>query len=300
MSESAVDAYISYLAHVRSLSPKTVEAYRRDLEAYRVWLDARGSLPEEADLQTVRRYLGHLARKYAAVASVNRQLSAIKGFYRYLEKTGAIESSPAESVRGLKRGRQLPEFLFEDEVSSILEIEESDFAGARDRLIFEALYSTGCRIAELVQMDVGDVDRRRGAAVVRGKGSRDRYVFFGRKAIEALSAYLPFRDALLARHGVEEHALFVNRRCGRLTPRGVAHIIETRLRQKGVLKRVTPHTFRHSFATHLLDNGADIRVVQELLGHATVSTTQVYTHLGLGRLKSIYAQAHPHGRRGPQ
>ena len=300
MNTDVLEEYLSYLEHVRALSEKTVQAYRADLSAYADWLDARGTALEEADLQAIRRYVGHLARRNAAVSSVNRRLSAVKGFYRYLERIGAIESSPAESVRGLKRGRDLPTFLFEDEISSLLTIEGSDFAAARDRLIFEALYSTGCRIAELVQMDVTDVDRARGSVRVRGKGNRERYVFFGRKSLAALSAYLPLRESLLTRHGSRERALFVNRRCGRLTPRGIAHIIEKRIREQGVAKHVTPHTFRHSFATHLLDNGADIRVVQELLGHATVSTTQVYTHLGLGRLKSIYARAHPHGRRGTQ
>lgn len=297
MKDRLIDDYLSYLEHVRKLSGKTIEAYQRDLSSYERWLDARGSDVQGVDTGTVRRYVGHLARKHAATSSVNRQLSALKGFYRHLEREGVIESSPAQSVRGLKQGSVLPSFLFQEEMAKLLQIQGGDFAAARDRLIFEVLYSTGCRIAELVQMDVGGIDEDRGAILVRGKGNRERYVFLGRPALGALAEYLPLRAARLGSRTGEENALFVNQRGRRLTPRGVAHIIETRLRQKGLAKHVSPHTFRHSFATHLLDNGADIRVVQELLGHATVSTTQVYTHLGLGRLKSIYAQAHPHGKR---
>jgi integrase/recombinase XerC/integrase/recombinase XerD len=223
-------------------------------------------------------------------------LSALKGFYLRLVIEGVIQASPLNSIRSLKNSSHLPDFLFEEEVEEILDISGEDFTSLRDKAILEMLYSTGCRVSELVDIRVQQIQKDR-PIMVRGKGDKDRLVFVGDSAYKSLLAYLPFREEKLKSLGKQDNpALFINQRGGGLTARGVAHILEKRLQGVAAEKRVSPHTFRHSFATHVLDRGADIRVVQELLGHSSLSTTQVYTHLGIGKLKEVYAQAHPHGK----
>jgi integrase/recombinase XerC/integrase/recombinase XerD len=301
---SRVDAtlYLQYLTSVRNLTPATVKAYRGDIGAFLRWLEIEGLTEDAADLETVRSYIGHLSRQHAATSSINRVLSALKGYFRFKIRQGVAETSPLDGVRGLKKSGSLPEFLFEEEMDRILSVEGNDFTSLRDRAIFEVLYSTGSRVGELVQMNVSDIDMKRGRVIVHGKGRKDRMVFLGSRAIAALHDYLAIRRERVRTASAEqllpETALFLNHHCGRLSQRGVSGIIERRVLETGLLKNTSPHTFRHSFATHVLDHGADIRVVQELLGHASLSTTQVYTHLGLGRLKEIYARAHPHG--GPR
>ena len=297
---SHVDAYLDYLRSVRNLSEASIRAYGSDLLAFEGWLSGAGLSENEVDAAVARRYVAHLSRQNAAVSTVNRVLSSLKGYYRFLVRTERASGSPLEGVRGLRREQRLPGFLFEDEMSDLLQLEGSDFTTLRDRLILELLYSTGCRISELVTVNLDDIDFKRGRVLVHGKGRKDRLVFLGSTATRVLRDYLPYRAERLARMGRRnEKALVINANGGRITQRGVAGIIQKRVMEKGIAKKVSPHTFRHSFATHILDHGADIRVVQELLGHSSLSTTQVYTHLGLGALKRIYEQAHPHaGRSG--
>ncbi|MFW5814325.1 MAG: site-specific tyrosine recombinase/integron integrase [Spirochaetota bacterium] len=292
---AAASEYLDYLRSVRNLSEASVRAYRGDLTAFDEWL-VSNSLDESAvDAALVRRYVSHLSRQNAAVSTVNRALSSLKGYFRFLVLTGRATASPLEGVRGLKRQRHLPGFLFEEEMGRLLELEGDDFTTLRDRLILELLYSTGCRISELVTINLDEIDFKRGRITVHGKGRKDRIVFLGGAAKKVLADYLPHRSSRVARLGRgDEKALVINANGGRITQRGVAGIIQKRVVEKGIAKKVSPHTFRHSFATHILDHGADIRVVQELLGHSSLSTTQVYTHLGLGALKRIYQQAHPH------
>lgn len=297
---SAPEEYLGYLRSVRDLSEASVRAYRGDLTAFDEWIAANGVDEPEVDAALVRRYIAHLSRQNAAVSTVNRALSSLKGYFRFLVLAGRAPASPLEGVRGLRRQRHLPGFLFEEEMARLLELEGDDFTTLRDRLILELLYSTGCRISELVTVDLDEIDFKRGRITVHGKGRKDRIVFLGGSAKKVLSDYLPYRSSRVARVGRrDEKALVINANGARITQRGVAGIIQKRVVEKGIAKKVSPHTFRHSFATHILDHGADIRVVQELLGHSSLSTTQVYTHLGLGALKRIYEQAHPHaGRAG--
>jgi len=291
--------YLAYLEGVRQLSPASVRAYRGDLLAFAGWLALANLTEDDVDPALARRYIAHLSRQNAAPTTINRVLSSLKGYFRFLVRTGVISGSPLEGVRGLRKQRRLPSFLFEDEVTTLLQIDGADFASVRDRLILELLYSTGCRISELVTINLDDVDFTGARILVHGKGRKDRYVFLGRPAGEALRAYLPVRTSRLRRSGLrDEKALVLNSNGHRITQRGVAGIIQKRVVEKGIAKKVSPHTFRHSFATHILDRGADIRIVQELLGHSSLSTTQVYTHLGLGRLKQIYDAAHPHATAG--
>ena len=292
---SRVSEYLDYLDKVRNLSPASVRAYRGDLSCFDEWLATANLTEINVDPALTRRYIAHLSRQNAAPSTINRVLSSLKGYFRFLVRTGVAEGSPLDAVRGLRKQRQLPSFLFEEELESLLQIDGADFTSVRDRLILELLYSTGCRISELVTINLDDVVFARGKILVHGKGRKDRFVFMGVPAREALSNYLPQRSARLRRAGLHnEKALVVNANGGRITQRGIAGIIQKRIVEKGIIKRVSPHTFRHSFATHILDRGADIRVVQELLGHSSLSTTQVYTHLGLGQLKRIYDAAHPH------
>ena len=287
--------YLAYLESVRQLSPASVRAYRGDLIAFGLWLERSGLTEDDVDQALARRYIAHLSRQNAAPTTINRVLSSLKGYFRFLVRTGVKSGSAMDGVRGLRRHRRLPTFLFEDEVAALLRVDGADFTSVRDRLILELLYSTGCRISELVTINLDDIDFTGGRVLVHGKGKKDRFVFLGRPAGEALLVYLPVRSARLNRSGLrEEKALVLNSNGHRITQRGVAGIIQKRIVEKGIAKKVSPHTFRHSFATHILDRGADIRIVQELLGHSSLSTTQVYTHLGLGQLKKIYDAAHPH------
>ncbi|MEE8440772.1 MAG: tyrosine-type recombinase/integrase [Spirochaetia bacterium] len=291
--------YLAYLESVRQLSPASVRAYRGDLTAFADWLAQADMNEDDVDPALARRYIAHLSRRNAAPTTINRMLSSLKGYFRFLVRTGTRSGSPLDGVRGLRKQRRLPSFLFEDEVITLLHVDGADFTSLRDRLILELLYSTGCRISEFVMINLDDVDFTGARILVHGKGKKDRFVFLGRPAVEALRAFLPVRTARLHRLGLrDEKAVVLNSNGRRITQRGVAGIIQKRIVEKGIAKKVSPHTFRHSFATHILDRGADIRIVQELLGHSSLSTTQVYTHLGLGRLKQIYNAAHPHASAG--
>ncbi len=289
------EEYLGYLLSVRNLALASVRAYTNDLSLFAAWTGEHDYDPLTLEAALIRRYVGHLSRQNCAVSTINRMISSIKGYYRFLLRTQRTDHNPMEGIRGLKRPATLPSFMFEDEISQLLELEGADFTTLRDRLILELLYSTGCRISELVMIDLDDIDFKRGRILVHGKGRKDRFVFVGAAAGEVLSAFLPCRRERLVRLGIrDEKALIVNANGQRITQRGVAGIIQKRIMEKGIAKKVSPHTFRHTFATHILDRGADIRVVQEMLGHSSLSTTQIYTHLGLGALKRIYEQAHPH------
>jgi len=297
--EAAVDHYLTYLDRVRRLSEATIIAYRNDLSTFQRFSAAQ-SVVEIADITTnlVRRWVRTMGDDRLAATSVNRRLSALRGLFNFLCQHEHVTHNPAEAVRSVKVPRRLPETLFEEEMETVLQIDREDFAGIRNRVLLEVLYSTGARISEVCNANVDDLLFRRRALLVHGKGSRDRFVFLGEKAFSALKEYLPYRNAFLQRRGLlQAKALFINLRGGRLSPRGAAGLISQRISDVGLQKHITPHGFRHSFATHILNHGADIRIVQELLGHSRLSTTQVYTHVGMERLQHVYRQAHPHARR---
>ncbi len=296
MMQSELEQYLGYLGSVRNLSSSTIRAYRADLNAFVAWVAQEGLTTEELGLHEARAYVAHLTRNRAAGTSVNRALSALKGFFRYLVRIEAREASPFDGVRTQHNRKRLPEFLFEQEMERVLEIEGTGLLDLRDRVLLEVLYSAGARISECIGINVSDINLKRGSILVHGKGRKDRVVFLGRPALSAVREYLPVRGAFLQRKGrAQEQALLLNSRGGRLSERGAAEIVHKRVERADTAKHVTPHTFRHSFATHVLEHGADIRVVQELLGHSSLSTTQIYTHMGLGALREIYRQAHPHG-----
>jgi integrase/recombinase XerC len=301
------DDYLVYLRGIRKLSPHTLESYGRDLSKYEQFLASREVAPENAGVSDARGFVAWLSHAGLSPRSVNRMISGVRGWYRFMEGRSLIAVNPFAEIRSLRTEKRLPSFLFEDEMARLVEMpirepceDGAAFWKLRDRAALETLYSTGCRISELVSLDLHDVDLKNHTARVMGKGSKERNVFLGAAAVEALRAYMSMRPHHVRpasspdRSPGPSPAVFINQRGGRITDRGVRFILGEYLARANLGKRVTPHTFRHSFATHLLDRGADIRAVQELLGHASLSTTQVYTHVGMEKLKKVYRRAHPH------
>jgi len=287
--------WLEHLRDVRRLSDATIRSYRRDLAAWQAFLSEHGLTENEAGQGEARSFMARMSSRHMAPATVNRRLSALKGYYEWRRRRIPGEENPFSGSRTVKKGRKLPGYLTHEEIELFLGYTGDDFAGLRDRALFELLYSTGCRVGEICSLDVSDVMRRQ--VRVRGKGNKERLVFVGSKASDALNAYLPLRLEHVADDIDSRRALILDLRGNRLTTRGVYYLIRRYAALTGMAKNVTPHTFRHSFATHVLDEGADIRVVQEMLGHASISTTQIYTHTGIERIKQVYRLSHPHAKR---
>jgi integrase/recombinase XerC len=291
-----IDRFQHYLAVERNVSAHTCAAYRRDLSEFQKFLATHGGA-ELAELQRLdhlllRRYLAELHKRNQRT-SIARKLSALRTFCRYLVREGVLPSNPAEGVATPKRNRYLPKTLSVDEATALMERGHgATLLALRDRAILELLYSSGLRVSELTGLNVGGLDLRENLVRVLGKGRKERIVPVGRKAHEALSAYLEARGTL-----GDDQPLFVNHRGGRLTPRSVQRHLKVRLLKAGVLKDISPHALRHSFATHLLDGGADLRAIQELLGHASLSTTQRYTQVSVDQLMAVYDRAHPRSKK---
>ncbi len=298
---SAIERFLDHLVIERGLSANTVVAYRRDLRRYGAFLAGRGvadpNTAVEADVRSFRASIsastyGDEPRPYAA-SSVARTLSAVRSFHRFLVREGETDRDPAASLTAPRLPRRLPRPLGVEEIERLLEAPDpATPAGLRDRAILEVLYGSGLRISELTGLDVDDIDLDEGSVRVLGKGGKERQVPVGRLAREAVGDYLT-----AARPGfastTSRAALFLNQRGGRLTRQSCARMLARCARIAGLGRRVTLHTLRHSFATHLLEGGADIRVVQELLGHASVATTQVYTLVTVQHLREVYETAHP-------
>ncbi len=285
-------AFLRHLAVEKNASPHTLRGYRSDLEQFERFREARG-VPTVASVDTrlVRAWLADLAtaRSLDAV-SVARKLAALRSWLRFLLRRGVLERNPAADVRGPRLARKLVSFLPIDESAALLDGRGGAPADeVRDRAILELLYASGLRVSELVGLDVADVDRGEATVRVLGKGRKERIVPYGSKAAAAL-------DAWQVQRGATRGPLFVNRRGGRLGVRSVFAIVRRRAQAAGIMRRVGPHTLRHTFATHLLDAGADLRAIQELLGHSRLSTTQRYTHVGSEQLMRIYDAAHPRAR----
>lgn len=288
-SELLVD-FVRYLRVERNYSPNTLEAYERDCRQYLLSLDGAPAFERDG----LRRFLARRQQLGASRRTVARQQAALRSWCRWLLKRGTLSHNPLTAMPGLRQARPLPSVLGEDQViRAIEELQPVDFRSCRDRFLLELLYSTGMRLSELVNLDLGHL---RGDIVrVRGKGSKTRVLPLGGPVRDLLPRWLEERKALLQRKGgvTSEPALLLNARGGRLGVRGVQKIVHARLRQVSQNRKLSPHVLRHSFATHMLNRGADLLTVQELLGHASLSTTQIYTHLAADRLKEIHRQAHP-------
>lgn len=297
--QQATEQFLHYLLEVRSYSLHTIKAYEHDLQLYGVYLEAMGYEFGSVDHIQARGFMASLRNDGYAQGTINRVLSAVRRFYRHLLAFEQIRIDPFSQVKSTGRERKLPTVLSVEEVRMFLDACGDDFLGCRDRMIFHLFYSTGCRLSELLGIDLGDIDLEANVIKVHGKGAKERLVFLSEAARVDLGAYLERRQAVLTSKGLDPKTvshLCVNRNGKRLTPQGVHYIFHTYAQRLGINKHVTPHTFRHSFATHILENDAGIRVVQELLGHEHISTTQIYSHVSTARLKEVYRQSHPHGR----
>ena len=295
------DTYILYLQNVRSLAMHTVDSYRCDLEKLNVFLRARALGVYELTHEDARRFSGALMQQAYATATINRMLAAVRGFYTHAYKTGKCPLNPFSRISSTSRYRRLPSVLSKDEVHMILNQPHADFLGLRDLMLFHLFYSTGCRLSELLATDLKDIDLEQSRMLVMGKGSKERYVFLNPRTLEMLKSYLLQRAEWQTGHGVKDgndlQALLVNHKGKRLSASSVHSIFRKYQLKLGIQKQFTPHVFRHSFATHMLDNDSGIRIVQELLGHSSISTTQIYSHVSNERLRSVYAKSHPHGRK---
>jgi integrase/recombinase XerC len=269
-----------------------VRAYTSDLAQFEDHARhelGRPPAPADVDHLMVRSFIAALHRGGARKVSAARKLASLRTFFRYLCREGVLQKNPARAILQPRLERRVPSHLEESEVTAFLDLPATDDAGCRAQALLEMLYATGIRCSELVGLDVGDVDRDERMIRVLGKGRKERVVPFGTRALEALTEYLPARERARPRND----ALFVNARGGRLTQRSVQRAVAARLKQIALAKRASPHTLRHSFATHLLQRGADLRSIQELLGHSSLSTTQRYTHLNLKQILNVYKSAHP-------
>lgn len=290
--ESLLQEYLQVLRSERNRSPYTLRNYATDLRAYFSFLAGEGLDLLTTDRHTIRAYLASLADAGFAPASVARKVSTIKSFYRYLLQRGAVRANPCAAVRGPKRPRRLPRFLDEEEITALVSAPDTDSPqGLRNRALLELLYAAGTRVSEVVGLNTSDVraGEEGGMLRVRGKGNKERIVFIGRPAARALHRYLRHGRPLLAK-GAEE-ALFLNQKGDRLSARAVQIIVRKAALACGLGKRAHPHLIRHTFATHMLDGGADLRVVQELMGHASANTTQIYLHVTEARQRQVYDQA---------
>lgn len=290
-------AWIRELGAARGASPHTLRAYEGDLEALLAFLEEHGiDRPRAVNARVLRSFLATLDERGLARSSIQRRLSAVRSFFKHLVRNGHARAHPAESLRSARTKRPLPKALTVDEVARLIESPDPCAArGTRDRALLEVIYSAGTRAAETVGLDRADLDLEAGVARVRGKGKKERLAPLGSHAVQALRAYLgdPARPRVLP---AAAGAVFLNARGGRLSTRALGRILAQACLRSGLTRPASPHTLRHSFATHLLDRGADLRAVQELLGHAHLVTTQIYTHVSVERLREAYEQAHPRAR----
>lgn len=287
--------FLTYLRNERNVSPHTARSYLSDLEQLDGFLGETELIA--VDHQTLRQFISHLMRLKVKKSSIARKLSAVRTFFRYLNREGILTNNPARLVSTPRREKRLPSFLTVDDALRLMEAPSSKTPRARDtalrdRAVLETLYSTGIRVGELIGMDREDIDSHDSLIRIRGKGRKERIVPIGPKALEAINAYLRGLSG-----SPKTGAVFLGPSGNRLTARTVQRILENHGKRLGLRQKASPHTLRHSFATHLLESGADLRAIQELLGHASLSTTQRYTHVDLASLMAVYDKAHPKARK---
>lgn len=318
-----VREFLDYLTYEKHFSAHTVKCYSADLEQFDAWLNGRpdpwqnghsrsqnafdsnsgggtalatdtSTKMVHADVNTVRSFLSFLNEHSYSKATIARKLATLRSFYKFLVRHGNIETSPVSAIRTPKQEKTLPRFLTVEQVNILLNCPENNtLLGARDRAMLETLYSSGLRVSELVTLNLSDVDFLGEVLHIRGKGKKERLAPIGAGALQAIQRYLTYRDADARKQSFDQQALFVNKHGQRLSTRSVRRKMDKYLIRAGLDPRISPHTLRHTFATHMLNNGADLRVVQELLGHQSISTTQIYTHLTTSKMKEVYEETHP-------
>ena len=302
-SPGIVQDYLSYLESVRGCSARTIEAYRNDLLHFENYCANHGIDSGSADHYEVQSFIADLGAEHMAPTSVNRCLSSIRGFYRWMVRFNKRPDNPCASLKNIKTPKNLPSVLWEKEMAGFAQLPETSgiLWPARDKALIMTMYSAGLRISELVSLNMKSITGRMDGAKITGKGGKDRFVFFSDEARAALDDYLPQRAERMRTNGFGKEpnggSLFINRNGGPISVSGVRWIISSYAQRSGLGKRIHPHALRHSFATHLVNSGCDVRVVQEMLGHSSLSTTQRYTHVNIEGLKKVYAKAHPHGGR---
>ena len=284
-------------------SDHTVKSYREDLtqaiEFFKTKYEGQKLAPAQITSRHLRAFTVWLSEQEYAKTTIARRIAAVRTWFKFLARQGTVTVNPADGLRAPRQDKKLPHFLSVDSLKQLLDAPPvDDPLGLRDRAILEILYSAGLRVSELTGLNLGDIDLDAGVATIRGKGKKERLAFFGHASMKALMTWLQARSGLLAEKVAKKtEAVFLNKHGTRLTSRSVGRLTEKYLAQAGLDPRTSPHTLRHSFATHLLDRGADIRSVQELLGHSSLATTQIYTHVTTQRLKERYDKAHPRARR---
>ena len=295
--------FLAYLEFERGLSRNTLEAYRSDLLQYGAWLERTGHDPMRLGHAELSAFVAELAagsddRPPAAPATLQRKVACLRSFYRHLRRTALMSDDPTAHLRPPKQSRRLPHVLSRDEVAELLrQPRGTEPPALRDRALLETMYACGLRASEAIGLEVGDVDLEEGVLRARGKGSKERLVPVGTAAADAISIYLKRGRARLVGDRWESR-LFLNQRGAGLTRQGLYKIVQRHAKTAGLATKMSPHTLRHTFATHLLAGGCDLRSVQEMLGHADIATTQLYTHLSAERLKDVYFDAHPRARAG--
>ncbi|MDR2575167.1 MAG: tyrosine-type recombinase/integrase [Treponema sp.] len=303
--------YISYLGAVRGLSVRTLEAYGDDLAMFANYCENHGIDPEKASSHEVRGFIADLSFEHASGSSVNRRLSSVRGFYRWLSKFRGRADNPCDGgpggvIRNVKTPQVLPSLLWEDEMADFADLpdEKKMLWPVRDKALILAMYSAGLRISELVSLTMKMMAVNIEGAKITGKGGKERMVFFSEEARIAIREYLVEREARIKAAGLKgedlKGALFISHKGRSVSVSGVRWIISQYAQVSGLGKHIHPHSFRHSFATHLVNAGCDVRVVQEMLGHARLSTTQRYSHVSIERLKKVYENAHPHAKEAPR
>ncbi len=292
---SMIDGFLDHLKNDRDVSEHTVDAYSRDLNDFATFCEDNNlaATPSDVTVRIGRRYLAELNKLGRSRATVARRISALRTFFNYLRKNGVVKNNVFKMMDTPRREKSVPEMLYLEEMSALLKAPDAkSAAGLRDRAVLELLYSSGVRVSELVSLNAGDVKPDSAELKVTGKGRKERIVFVGEPARRAVAEYM--EKARPHFEGTERNkALLLNKSGGRMSVRGIQRIVSKYIHQAAIIKNVTPHTLRHSFASHLLNAGADIRTVQELLGHVSLSTTQIYTHLTQERLRKTYDDSHP-------
>jgi len=296
--EQGLAEFLTHLGLEKNASDKTVKSYREDLTQAlafaRERLKKKHVDPADWSTRLLRAFVAWLHEKKYAKTTIARRLAAVRSLGKFLCRGGVLEQNPAQGLRGPRQEKRLPHFLTLADIHKLLAAPpDTDWAGRRDRAMLETLYSAGIRVSELVGLDVTTIDLNDGVITVRGKGKKERLALLGPDAVRAIRLWLDDRAAILKATGKDTPAVFLNNKGGRLTTRSVGRLLAKHLKTSGLDPRTSPHTLRHSFATHMLDAGADIRGVQELLGHKSLATTQVYTHVTTQRLQKSYQKAHP-------
>lgn len=284
--------YIDYLKTIKNYSKNTITNYEIDLDEYKVFLDHKCITNYDVDYKTIREYIEYLNKLKYTNSTISRRISALRSFYKYLYKKGKIKYNPMPLINNPKKEKTLPKFLYINEVEELLGEPENTIQGIRDHIVMELLYSTGIRVSELVNIKLNDIDYTNRTIRIMGKGSKERIVIYGSVCEKVLNNYLN-NSRKLIKNSNQTNYLILNLKGNKLTDRSVRDIINKYMKKTSIQKHISPHTLRHTFATHLLDNGADLKAVQELLGHADLGTTQIYTHISNERLRDIYLKTHP-------